>query len=102
MQTDLSDSKDKSQARDKRIQSIEYSIRNAQKEKRDIVWDKLIFLICERYGCSDRTAKEYIKQANMRIANPDLVKKLKDGIDFEKHMELNEPQEEYAKERRKK
>ena len=53
--------------RAKRIKVVEDALRDIQKRSHILDMTAFVIYICERFACSDRTAKEYIKIAESRI-----------------------------------
>ena len=52
---------DKEKQRLERIKTIAFSLKEAKEQNKKIDDDKFVINICLRYGCTDRTAKEYIR-----------------------------------------
>lgn len=50
-----------------RLCTVENLLKKIKEKKREVDMSAFVIHVCERFGCSDRTAKEYIKIAQSRL-----------------------------------
>lgn len=53
--------------RSSKIKAVEKALRNVQADDRILDEKEFMIVICEMFGCSARTAKEYIEIAKKRL-----------------------------------